>query len=140
LALRILLADDFEPWRARLRSMLEAISIFQVIDEARDGLEAIEKARQLLPDIVLLDIGMPFLNGIEAVSQIRRVSPKSKIIFLTVEHDSEVSAAALATGAEGYLLKSNVAATLQSVIDVALGSVRPRQVPSAPPLALPISG
>ena len=66
--LKILLVDDFEPWRAALRSMLEAMSSFQVIGEAGDGLEAIAKVKQLLPDVVLLDIGLPFLNGIEAAS------------------------------------------------------------------------
>jgi DNA-binding NarL/FixJ family response regulator len=119
-----MLVDDFKPWRATLRSIVEAMEGFRVVAEAGDAVEAIEKAGRLLPDIVLLDIGLPLLNGIEAAPRIQRSSPGSKIIFLTQEHDSDVRAAALATGAEAYLLKSRVVRELRRTIDAA------RQIPS----------
>jgi len=92
--------------------MLEAIPGYRVIAEAGDGLEAIQKASQLHPEIVLLDIGMPKLNGIDAASRIRRASPCSKIVFVTQENDCDLRAAAFATGAEGYCLKSTVVSEL----------------------------
>jgi len=101
--IKILVVDDFGPWRSMLRSQLEANSDFQVIAEAINGCEAIEKAAQLHPDVVLLDIGMPLLNGLEAAPRIRRASPGSKIVFLTQQHDKDIRSAALATGAGGYL-------------------------------------
>jgi DNA-binding NarL/FixJ family response regulator len=123
--IRIMVVDDFKPWRVTLRSIVEAIEGFLVVAEAGDALEAIAKAGRLLPDIVLLDIGLPLLNGIEAAPKIRRASPSSKIIFLTQELDSEVRAAAFAAGAEGYLLKSTVVSELRRSIDDA------RQIPSS---------
>lgn len=118
-AIRIMVVDDFKLWRAMLRSMIEAIDGFRVVAEAADAVEAIEKAGRLLPDIVLLDIGLPLLNGIEAAPRIRRLSPDSKIIFLTQEHNSDVKAAAFAAGAEAYLLKSRVARELRRTIEAA---------------------
>ena len=117
---QILVVDDCKQWREKLRSMLEAIPGYQVVAEAVDGVEAIQKAAQLHPAIVLLDIGMPILNGIEAAPRIRRASPSSKIIFVTQETDSDVRTAALVTGAEGYCLKSRVVSELVPAMD-ALG-------------------
>lgn len=133
---KILIVDDFKQWRLLMRSLLEGTPGLKVVGEAGDALEAIEKTSQLLPDIVLLDIGMPLLSGLEALPRIRRVSPNSKIIFVTVEHDSEIRAAALATGAEGYLLKSNVASELRPAVD-AVVSLRPGQVPCFQPDGMP---
>jgi DNA-binding NarL/FixJ family response regulator len=113
----IMIVDDFLEWRLRLRSFLDLIPGFSIVAEADNGLDAVEKAAQLLPDVVLLDIGMPFMNGIEAAPQIRRVSPKSKIIFLTQEHDKDIEAAALATGAAAYVLKSTIACELQRTLE-----------------------
>ena len=87
-----------------------------------DGLQAVEKATQLRPDIALLDIGMPNLNGIEAAKRIRQASPGSRIIFVTHDGDQEVRMAALATGAEAYLLKANAWSELLPAIDAALGN------------------
>jgi len=97
--------------------MLEAVPGYQVVAEAGDALEAVQKAAQLHPEIVLLDIGMPLLNGIEAAPRIRRASPHSKIVFVTQESDHDIRIAALATGAEGYLLKSRVASELIPAMD-----------------------
>jgi DNA-binding NarL/FixJ family response regulator len=115
--LQILLVDDCKEWRQTLRSILEPIPYYRVIDEAGDALEGIEKAAQLHPDIVLLDIGMPFLNGIEATPRIHRASPNSKVIFVTQEAHRDVKTAALAAGGEEYLLKSRVASELIPAID-----------------------
>lgn len=100
--------------------MLEAIPGYQIVGEAGDGVEAVEKAAQLRPDIVLLDIGMPILNGIEAARRIQRASPNSKIVFVTQENNSDVRTAALATGAEEYLLKSRVVPELIPALDTLL--------------------
>ncbi|HEX4921838.1 MAG TPA: response regulator transcription factor [Candidatus Bathyarchaeia archaeon] len=117
---RILVVDDCKPWRLALRSLVHAISGARIVGEADDGLDAIEKARQLLPDLVLLDIGLPRLNGIAAARKIRDVSPDSRIIFLTQEEDSDVRIAALATGAAGYVLKTNVVSELCPTIQDAV--------------------
>lgn len=116
----ILIVDDFKEWRRRLRQFLEMVPGLRVVAEAENGLEGIQKAAQCLPDIVLLDIGLPLINGIEAAPRIQRASPKSKVIFLTQEDDSDVRAAALATGAVGYLLKTTSARELQSTIERAI--------------------
>jgi DNA-binding NarL/FixJ family response regulator len=123
---QILVVDDCQQWRETLRSMLEAIPGYQVVAEAGDALEAIQKAAQLHPEIVLLDIGMPILNGIEAASRIRRASPNTKIVFVTQENDRDIRTAALATGAEGYLLKSRVVFDLISAVDALVHDVDAR--------------
>lgn len=112
----MLLIDDCKQWRLAVRSISESAGI-RVVGEASDGLEGIEKAAQLRPDIVLLDIGMPRLNGIEAARKIMQVCPESKTIFLTQEHDRELQVEALATGATAYVLKSTVASELQPAIE-----------------------
>jgi len=114
---QILIVDDCKQWRNKMRSMLEAVSGYQVVAEADDALEGVQKAAQLQPEIVLLDIGMPILNGIEAAPRIRRASPHSKIVFVTQENDHDIRTAALATGAEGYLLKSRVVSELIPAMD-----------------------
>ena len=116
---RILLVDDFEQWRHAVRSILESVPGLEVAGEAANGLEAIEKAATLLPNIVLLDIGMPLLNGIEAAKRIRLSCPEMKIIFLTQEQDQDVRSTALATGAEAYILKSRVGCELLPIIEKA---------------------
>jgi DNA-binding NarL/FixJ family response regulator len=98
--------DDYKPWRVAASRILGATADFQVVGEASDGVEAIEQAATLHPDIVLLDIGMPRLNGLEAAKAIKQASPESKIIFLTGQDDEDLMSAALATGAEAYLVKS----------------------------------
>jgi len=117
---RILVVDDFAEWRLCIRSILQARPDWQVIDEVGDGLEAVHKAAELRPEIVLLDIGMPILNGIEAAKHIQRANPHTKIIFVTQDTDRDIRTAALATGAAGYLLKASVSSTLLLTIDGAL--------------------
>ena len=80
----------FYPWRQQIYSMLQARPKMQVVGEASDGLEAVQKALELKPDLILLDIGLPTLNGIEAAQQIRKLTPESKIIFVSQESSADV--------------------------------------------------
>jgi DNA-binding NarL/FixJ family response regulator len=121
-----LLVDDFEQWRLAARSILEKVPAFRVISEASDGLEAVEKAATMLPDVIVLDIGMPLLNGIEAARRIRQSSPESRIVFLTENDDEDVKCAALATDAMGYVLKSDVRSNLIASVKMALLREIPR--------------
>src|ERR1051325_2182322 len=104
--LRILIVDDFEPWRRFVSSALQKVDS-QILFEVSDGLEAVYKAEALRPDLILLDIGLPTLNGIKAARQIRDLSPDSKILFLSEENSPEVAEAALEAGGAGYLVKSD---------------------------------
>jgi len=88
-----------------------------VVGEACNGLEAVQRTAELVPDLVLLDIGMPILNGIEAARQIHQHSPAIRVIFVTQEDDVEVRDAALDTGAEAYVLKANAATELLHTVD-----------------------
>lgn len=115
--MRILMVDDFVPWRNYLRSLLEARSDFKVVGEAADGVEGVEKAKELQPDLVLLDVGMPRLNGIAAAAQIRKISPKSAILFVSVETSPEFVEAALEAGAKAYVAKAEAGSKLLGVID-----------------------
>ena len=101
----VLLVDDFEAMRQSVGSMLLETGRFHVIGQAADGLEAVQKAEELQPDLILLDIRLPKQNGVEAAGQIRKLSPKSKIVFLTAHDHPEVVEEALSTGASGYVVK-----------------------------------
>jgi DNA-binding NarL/FixJ family response regulator len=92
----------------------------QVICEVADGMEAVEKAEELQPDLVLLDIGLPSLNGINAARQIRRCTPKSKVIFLTQESSADMVQEALSLGALGYVSKTRVGSDLSPAVDAVL--------------------
>ena len=106
--LRLLLADDHEPFRQRLRHLLVKQSGFALVGEAADGEEAIRLARELLPDIVIMDIMMPRLNGIEATRQMTMAFPSIKVIGLSMHGDEGFRRAMLDAGASVYLLKDNV--------------------------------
>jgi DNA-binding NarL/FixJ family response regulator len=121
---RILLVDDFKPWRVAASRILGSSPEVQIVGEASDGVEAIEKAASLLPDVVLLDIGLPLLNGLQAAPQIRQASPRSKIIFLTGQDDDDLRNAALAAGAEAYVVKSRALAELQLSLEAAVRQTR----------------
>lgn len=118
--IRILVVDDFQQWRLLARSILERGPRFRVVGEASDGVEAIKKAATLLPDVVLLDIGLPRLNGIEAAAQMQRVSAASKIVFMSQESDPDIRNAVLAAGGQGFVLKSQAATELLPTIEAVL--------------------
>jgi len=115
-----MVVDDSREWRLHLRGLMETIPGFQIVADAADGLEAVAKAALVRPDILLLDIGMPRMNGLKAAEVIRVVSPGTKIIFVTQEQDEDIRMAALATGAEGYVVKSKAGSELMMTVDAAL--------------------
>jgi len=104
-AIRILLVEDFEPFRSFTKSLLQEKPDNQIVGEAADGLQAVLLAKELDPDLILMDIGLPGLNGIEAARQIRDLVPRSKIIFLTQESSAEIVQETLSLGALGYVHK-----------------------------------
>jgi DNA-binding NarL/FixJ family response regulator len=112
---RILVVEDSEPWRRYISSLVEKDPQLRVVCEASDGLEAIRKAEELKPDIILLDIGLPKLNGIEAARQIRGLVPKSKILFLSQEFCSDVVQEALRFG-PGFVSKVDAGRELLSAV------------------------
>jgi DNA-binding NarL/FixJ family response regulator len=114
---RILLVEDFEPFRRFIRSQLQPRLDLEVIAEASDGLEAVHVAEQLQPDLILLDIGLPKLNGIEAARRIRKLCPESKIVFLSQESSADVIEEALNSGGTGYVVKTNAGSELLDAID-----------------------
>jgi DNA-binding NarL/FixJ family response regulator len=118
--IRILVVDDFKDWRRQVHSLLQARPAWQVIAEASDGSEAIQKAQELKPDLILLDIGLPNLNGIEAARWIRQLSPNSKIIFLSQNSALDIVRAALGTGALGYVRKTDAERELLPAMDTVL--------------------
>jgi DNA-binding NarL/FixJ family response regulator len=117
----ILVVDDYGPWRQRICSMLEARLELRVVAEAADGLEAVQKAQKLNPDLILLDIGLPILNGIEAAIRILQAAPDTRILFLTESSNKDVVRAALKTGARGYVLKTDAGNELLTAMARILG-------------------
>jgi len=103
---RILLADDHHLFREGLANILNSQPGFEVVGEANDGLEVLVKARQILPDLILMDIGMPGCDGVEATRQITNELPQIVIVILTVRNEDEKLFQAIKNGAQGYLLKS----------------------------------
>lgn len=115
--LRILIADDHEVARRGIRSLLESRPGWEVCAEARDGRDAVELATKTKPDIVLLDIGMPNLNGLEAARQILAINPNVAILILTMHDSDHVIREVLRAGARGFLLKSDAGRDLVAAVD-----------------------
>ena len=120
IAARILLVDDSEPWRQQVHSILRKQPELCIVGEVGDGLIAVQKAHELQPDLILLDIGLPNLNGLEAAKAIRQVAPKARILFLTQNSDIEIMRAALNTGAQGYVLKVDAGSDLLPAVEAVL--------------------
>jgi DNA-binding NarL/FixJ family response regulator len=119
-SVRILVVDDHERWRRQARLLLQARPELKVIAEASDGSEAVEQANELKPDLVLLDIGLPNLNGIDAARRIQQLSPGSKIVFLSQANDRDIVRTALETGTLGYVQKADAGEELLSAIDAVM--------------------
>jgi len=112
--------EDYAAFRRVLVSAIQSKAEIQVICEVADGPEAVQKARELQPELILLDIGLPRLNGIEAARQIRNLSPESKILFVSQESSPDIVQAALETGAKGYVVKADVGRELIPALDAVL--------------------
>jgi DNA-binding NarL/FixJ family response regulator len=115
--LRILIADDHAVVRAGLRSLLESRDKWHVCAEAGDGRDAVDKAAKHKPDVAILDIGMPLLNGVEAARQIRKVSPETEILILTMHQSDDLVHQVVEAGARGYILKDEADRGLLSAVD-----------------------
>jgi DNA-binding NarL/FixJ family response regulator len=117
---RILVVDDFESWRRTVSRIARMEPGWDVIGEAADGQEAVQKAEELKPDLILLDISLPKLSGIEAARQIRKVAPNSKILFLSTYDSWEIAERALDTGGSGYVVKADAGNELAKAVEAVL--------------------
>jgi DNA-binding NarL/FixJ family response regulator len=116
----ILIADDHELVRKGIRTVLEVRSGWQVVAEASDGREAVKKTQELKPQVAILDISMPLLNGLEATRQIAKVAPQTKVLILTMHEADPMIQQILQAGARGYLLKSDASLDLVSAVEALL--------------------
>ena len=123
-SIRVLVVDDYEPWRRFACTTLLKQPELRVIGEVSDGLEAVQQAERLQPDLILLDVGLPTLNGIEAARRIREVSPASKILFVSENRSADVAEEALSTGAGGYIVKSDAPNELLPAVKAVLEGKR----------------
>ena len=120
MAIRALMVDNFEPFRRFVRSTLSSRSDVQIIAEASDGLEAVQLAWELQPELIILDIGLPKFSGIDAAREIRKLAPRAKIIFVTQELSPEVAQQAFNAGGIAYVVKLYAVADLPAAIDAVL--------------------
>jgi CheY-like chemotaxis protein len=114
---RVLVVDDYEPFRRFVVSMLRKQPDLPIICEASNGSEAVQKAEELQPELILLDIGLPKLNGIEAARRIRKLSPKSKILFVSQESSADLVQDAFSLGALGYVVKTHAGKDLLAAVE-----------------------
>jgi DNA-binding NarL/FixJ family response regulator len=117
---RVLVVEDFVPFRRFICTMLASLKNCQVVGEASDGPEALRKAVELKPDLILLDIGLPILNGMEVARQLRELVPESRIIFVTQESSSDVVEEALRMGARGFVTKVKVGNELPAALSAVI--------------------
>jgi DNA-binding NarL/FixJ family response regulator len=117
---RVLIVDDALVWQDLLIKRLSDEPKLEIIGVAADGLTAVQKAMELQPDLILLDLNLPQLNGLDAARQIRILSPFSRILFVSGEGDPEIRRAAIKAGGSGYVLKGDVDSDLISAIEVVL--------------------
>ena len=122
MGVRILIVDDHEIFRRGLRSLLESRADWEVCGEATDGRDAMDKAKQLQPDVIVLDITMPRLNGLDAVALIRKEVPTAKVVILSQHQPALMKQVALTAGAGAYVTKSEVSRELMAAIDSLLSA------------------
>jgi DNA-binding NarL/FixJ family response regulator len=120
MSVHVLVVEDFEPFRRFVCSTLGDGSDLEVVGEVSDGLDAVHQAEELQPDLILLDIGLPTLNGIEAARRIRNLSPQSKILFVSQESSADVIEAALTLGGMGYVVKTHAGGELLAAVEAVL--------------------
>jgi DNA-binding NarL/FixJ family response regulator len=120
-SLRILIADDYEVVRYGVRSLLQTHAGWEICGEAVDGRDAVAKAEQLKPDLVILDIGMPNLNGLDAACQILRLEPQTMILVLTMDESEHAMRQALLAGVRGFVLKSDAGSDLVAAVEALQG-------------------
>ena|SRR5215831_2861380 len=121
---RVLVVEDFVPFRAFVSALLREKADFQIVSETSDGLDAVRRARELHPDLILMDIGLPGLNGIEAARRIRELAPRSRIVFLSQEGSTEIVEEALRSGALGYVHKPRAGNDLYPAVAAVLEGQR----------------
>jgi CheY-like chemotaxis protein len=117
---RVLIVDDFNPWRAFVIQQLDDQPQVRVLGCASDGLEGIQKAEELQPDLILLDISLPRLNGLDLARRVRKLIPKAKILFVSSNADPDVVRAAFCAGGAGYVLKMDAGGALLSAMEAVL--------------------
>jgi two-component system nitrate/nitrite response regulator NarL len=127
-SIRVLVVDDFEPFRQFICEALGKTPDLQVVGEASDGFEAVQKAVELKPDLILLDIRLPTVNGIEAARQIRKLVPESKIIFLSQESSAEIVQEAFSLAAWGYVVKAKAGSELLTAVETVILGKKPSDI------------
>ena len=115
---RVLVVDDSDLWRRSVRSIFEAQALWQIVGEASDGWDAIEQVERLDPGLILLDVALPRLNGIETAGRLLERTPAPKILFMSAHTSPDIADAALATGAHGYLLKGDAGGELLQAMEI----------------------
>ena len=114
---RVLVVEDYEPFRRFLSSALQEAPELQIVGEVSDGLEAVRQAERLQPDLILVDIGLPTLNGIEAARRIHKLVPECKILFLSQDSSADVVQEAFNSGALGYVVKAHAGSELLAAVE-----------------------
>ena len=114
---RVLVVDDYEPFRRYICSALKHVPDVEIIGEASDGLAAVRESEAAQPDLIVLDVGLPGLNGIEAARRIRELSPESKILFVSQESSTDVVHEVLGLGALGYVVKAHAGSELLAAVE-----------------------
>jgi DNA-binding NarL/FixJ family response regulator len=123
-AIRVLVVDDYEPWHRFVATILQKQPELKIMAQARDGLEAVQQAQELHPDLILLDMGLPTINGLEAARRIRKCAPQSKILVVSENRSLDIVEEAVRAGAGGYVVKSDAATELLFAIEEVLKGKR----------------
>ena len=123
-SIRVLVVDDYAPWHGFVSTTLRKEPELEIVGNVSDGLEAVQQAQQLQPDLILMDIGLPTLNGIEAARRISEVCPASKILFVSENRSPDIAEKALSNGAGGYVLKSDAGSDLLPAVKAVLQGKR----------------